>query len=107
MDREIFTVIALPHSFRDPDDFHVSLFVSPRLTPSRDGEQLSNARVFPDWTRQLAGARIQLFDDQGEVECRPLLDVLEPSLWRRMFGPTTPVVGRDVPAWQDREWRSF
>ena len=40
MDREIYTVIALPHSFRDDDDFHVSLFVAPRLTPTQDGEPL-------------------------------------------------------------------
>src|SRR4051794_23964308 len=107
MDSETYTVIALPHSFRDGDDFHVSLFVAPRLVPHEDGEELSNARLFSGWTDQLGDARIELSDDQGPMECHATLDVLQPDLWRTLFGPHTPVNGQQVPQWQAREWRSF
>jgi hypothetical protein len=33
MPTEIFSVCALPHSCAADADFHVSLFVSPKLTP--------------------------------------------------------------------------
>ena len=33
MATELFSVVALPHSVADGADYHVSLFVSPRLTP--------------------------------------------------------------------------
>lgn len=107
MDSERYTVVALPHSVRDDADFHVSLFVSPRLVPSHDGEPLSQATIFPKWASHLLDARIQLHDHAGEIDCEPLLAPVESPVWPQLFGPDTPVAGRAVPDWSNRHWRSF
>ena len=50
---------------------------------------------------------IELFDQNGAIECEPLLDPIDPALWRAMFPPTTPVKAPAVPRWENRHWRSF
>jgi hypothetical protein len=108
METELFIVCALPYSARPDSGYNVSLFVAPKLTPSQPGEKLNRFRVFSDWGR-LAHKRLQieLFDQSGLIECEPLLDAIEPGLWKKLFGPQTPVVGSAVPQWQDRHWRTF
>ena len=60
MATESWLVTALPYSASSADPFHVSLFVTHRLTP--DGAQ-GKVGDFPnvrDWTARLAQARIRL-----------------------------------------------
>ena len=55
MATEHFISIALPHSTRPGDDFHVSVFVSPKLEGDAEteagegGTTLSDFAVFPSW----------------------------------------------------------
>ena len=108
MQSERFLVCALPHSARADSDFHVSLFVAPKLTPSAPQEPLGEFPTFRDWGRHVKrGARVELFDQNGPIDCEPLLEPVDPPLWRKLFGKATPVLGQQVPRWDDRSWRSF
>lgn len=108
MQSEQFLVCALPHSARADSDVHVSLFVAPKLTPSAPQEPLGEFPTFRDWGKHVKrGARVELYDQNGPIECEPLLDPVDPPLWRKLFGKATPVLGQEVPRWDDRSWRSF
>ena len=107
MQSETWVVCALPHSVRRRSDVHVSLFVAPDLVPDQPGDPLSDAAVFDDWAATVVDATFELHDQAGPIECDPVLDPIEPQVWPQLFGPTTPVVGREVPDWSGRTWRSF
>lgn len=104
---ETFIVLALPHSTR-PEDVHVSLFVAPRLSTTDPGAVLSAFPVFAGWERALAGARIVLRDQDGEIACS-LADeaAVQTGLWKRMFPPSTPVGNHQLPDWSHRRVHSF
>ena len=105
---EDFIVCALPHSCAEQADFHVSLFVSPRLTPDVPLDELRSFGVFPHWGQTVQdGLRIELFDQAGQIEATPLLDEVDPSVWEAAFPPDTPVRGRELPDWGGRRWRTF
>ncbi len=100
-------VIALPHTSNpatEDDDFHVSLFVSPKLGP--DGH-LRDYPAFLNWTRKLGRAVIELHDQDGAIECEALLGKTDPAVWPKLFPGRTPIRGQSVPAWQDHDWNSF
>src|SRR3954470_4879362 len=102
-----FILMALPHSCGDDADFHVSLFVAPNLLPDPpDGEEpLGNFPQFRRWAQVVKdGAPIELSDDNGVIDCTPILDVIEPEVWDAAFPPDTPVRGRDLPKLADRHW---
>ena len=100
-------VVALPHSTREEDGFHVSLFVSPKLVPDGAEGKLNEHKAFVNWTRKLARAAITLRDQDGPIECEALLDRTEPTVWPKVFRPSTLVRGQAVPDWSDRDFNSF
>ena len=106
---EFYILCALPYSVRRDADFHVSVFVSPTIRP--DGEDvLGRSRIFADWAATVRDrARFELYDQGGPIDCEPLLDAIDPAVWKAAFGPETPVRGPEVPQWQEpnRKWRSF
>ncbi|MGI8683863.1 MAG: hypothetical protein ACR2MO_01965 [Acidimicrobiales bacterium] len=111
MPDELFTVCALPHSCARRAEFHVSLFVSPRLTPGAPagaGEVLDEYRLFSRWASSLVdGTTIELSDQHGVIECSPQLGAVRPDVWLAAFPPDTPVRGQPLPEWDNRRWRSF
>lgn len=111
MPGEVFSVCALPHSCAEQADFHVSLFVSPRLTPGTPtgaGEVLDEYAVFRRWAALLTGGTtVELRDQSGVVRCTPLLAAVQPDVWDAAFPPGTPVRGQPLPDWDGRRWRSF
>ncbi|KXP10401.1 hypothetical protein [Tsukamurella pseudospumae] len=106
---ENFIAIALPHSTRDDDRFHVSVFISPKL----DGaDHLGDFPTFAEWTAVVAdGLRVNLLCNGTAVPARPLFeargDILEPGLWAALFPSDTPVRFNDVPDLYDRPWGTF
>jgi hypothetical protein len=108
MPTETFTVCALPHSCAAGADFHVSLFVSPKLTPDVPFDELQTFSVFPHWGAIVKQRiSVELFDQAGPIEATPLLADLKPKVWDSAFPPDTPVNGQPVPDWQQRRWRTF
>ncbi|QSX75884.1 hypothetical protein HIV01_005080 [Lysobacter arenosi] len=107
MASEYYIVCALPYSASADREFHVSLFFSPTIRPDTDSK-LKQFRIFPDWAKTARKhLRIELFDQVGPIECTPLVDLIDSSLWRKLFPPGTPVKGPEVPRWNNRHWRSF
>lgn len=107
METESFIVLALPHSTR-PDDVHVSLFVTPRLTSTDPKATLGLFEVFADWEQALAGATIILRDQDGELASSQAdAQAVQEHLWTAMFPPSTPVGGQPVPDWSGRRVHSF
>ena len=108
MAAEYFTVVALPHSRAPGADFHVSLFVSPRLTPDGAEGELRDFTHFPHWAALLQDdAEFELRDQNGVIEATPLLGPIEPAVWDAVFPETTPVRGPEPPEWGARHWRTF
>jgi hypothetical protein len=108
MPTEIFSVCALPYSCASDADFHVSLFVSPKLTPDNPLDELQTFSVFPHWATVVKDeVTVELFDQTGPIEATPLLGGVKPKVWDAAFPPDTPVNGRSVPKWQQRRWRTF
>lgn len=113
MPTESFHALALPYSVRPPetdDDFHVSLFIAPRLEPDGEEQLLEKFAVFPDWAAAVADSlEVRLEDQTGVIEgVEPLLHQVDPAIWRELFPPDrTPVRANRVPDWRERGWRSF
>ena len=113
MPTESFHALALPHSVRPPetdDDFHVSVFIAPRLEPDGEEQLLEEFGIFPDWAAVVRDSfEIRLEDQVGVIEgVEPLLDQVDPDIWRELFPPDrTPVRANRVPDWRARGWRSF
>lgn len=106
---ERFTVAALPHSVAGDADFHVSLFVSPRLTPDGDEGELQEFKHFLHWATVLADgdAGIELFDQSGTIAVTPILGLIEAETWDAVFPLDTPVRGPTAPDYRSRHWRTF
>src|SRR5262249_41967556 len=87
-----FSLLALPHSSADDAEFHVSLFVGPRLS---DDGTLADYPLFADWAALLldAGTTIELVDQSGVAYTVALVSSPEPPARRAVFPPTTPVKG--------------
>jgi len=107
MATEYFIACALPYSAAADGNFHVSLFFSPTIRPDVDST-LRQSRVFVDWAETVrTRLAIELFDQNGTIECEPLRDPIDASLWRALFPSSTPVKAPAVPRWENRHWRSF
>ncbi len=108
MASEIFSVVALPHSVAAGADHHVSLFVSPRLTPDGAEARLQKFKHFRHWAKLLeTGAEIELFDQLGPIDVQPLLAPVDPDLWDAIFPLSTPVRAPQNVDFSDRRWRTF
>ena len=108
MPTENFTVVSLPHSVATEAKFHVSLFLSPQLTPDVEEGLLKQFSHFLHWGKLIkTDATVELFDQIGAIAVKPILDPVSPDLWDAVFPPDTPVrAPRDVD-FLDRQWRTF
>jgi len=112
MATESFLVTALPHSASPAAGFHVSLFVSHRLTP--DGAQ-GRVADFPHvrtWTTALAGAEIRLQGGRAngtvvDIPVSALYGALDEALWEQVFPPDFPVRPWPVPDHTAVPWRTY
>jgi hypothetical protein len=107
MATETFTVVALPHSVAGDAPFHVSLFISPRLTPNRSVGSLKTFELFSAWTDHLLAGEIQLLNQSGKIAVEPLLKQVDPKAWTQVFPGDTLVRSPGPPDWKDRHWRTF
>lgn len=108
MASETFSVCALPHSCATGAEFHVSLFVSPKLAPDVPWDELRSFTYFPHWAAGVKkDATIELFDQDGPIASTPLLAAVQPAVWDSAFPPETPVKGPEPPDWGQRRWRTF
>jgi len=105
--REQFTVVALPYSCSPDEDFQVSLFISPDIEVDDPRDTLAVTELFQHWPKALAEARFVLEDQNGELDCAPLLGAIEDGLWEEVFPPETPVNSYTPPEWTRRPWRTF
>ncbi len=109
---ETYVVTALPHTADPTAPFHLSLFVTHRLTPEADGAVLADFPVTADWTARLAGAELRLrgWRRRGRpvsIGGRLLLDPLQPALWPRVFPGDLAVGGWVVPDHTAVPWRTW
>ncbi len=108
MASELFSVVALPHSVAAGADYHVSLFVSPRLTPNGAEGKLKDFTHFPHWARLVeSDATIELFDQIGTIAAQPHLADVDADFWDKVFPPATPVRGQQNVDFSGRHWRTF
>ena len=104
---EHLVACALPHSASEASDFHVSLFLSPTIVSAAE-TRLRDWSIFPKWgARAKSGLDIVLLDQAGPIACEPLLDLIDPDLWKAVFPRSLKVRTSAVPKWQNRRWRSF
>ncbi|MFT4134971.1 hypothetical protein [Microbacterium sp.] len=106
--------LALPYSTRAGEDFHVSVFVTPKLTgdaateASPGGTTLADFAVFPHWAAAARdGLTVELRDQAGVIACTPVLDPLDAAAWDALFPDSTPVRANVVPPLDERRWRTF
>lgn len=112
MATESFLVTALPYSAAPDEEFHVSLFVSHRLTP--DGAE-GKVGLFPnvrEWGAALAGATFRLRGATAggaavEIPASPLLDRVDAALWSQVFPQRLAVRPWQVPNHTAVPWRTF
>ncbi len=112
MSTESFHALALPYSVlpaEDDDDFNVSIFIAPKLEPDSEEELLERFENFADWAAYAVDSlEVRLENQGGVIECRPVLQKIDPRIWRELFPPDrTPVRANRVPDWRDRGWRRF
>ena len=112
MATESWLVTALPYSASPGEAFHVSLFVTHRLTP--DGAQgvVSDFATVRDWTNSLRRGRFVLKGGGGpagefDIPVTPLLGVLRPRLWSSVFPGDLPVRPWKVPDYTTAPWQTF
>ena len=108
MNAEWFTAIALPVSVAEDAAVHVNVFIAPTLRPDHDDAELGEFELFRDWGDVVAGGvEVTLVDQLGEFPAAVDTSGLDQPLWRKAFGPRTPVRDNRVPEWQQRDWRTF
>jgi hypothetical protein len=112
MAEESFLVTALPHSAAEAARFHVSLFITHRLTPDGASGVVSDFPNVADWTERVGKATLTLRGHSagGAVVTIPatmLTDVLEPDLWPRVFPGDLTVLPWQVPNHTATPWRTF
>ncbi|MEZ5289678.1 MAG: hypothetical protein R2745_01205 [Vicinamibacterales bacterium] len=112
MATESWLLTALPHSASPGEAFHVSLFVTHRLTPDGAEGVVDDFALVRDWAAHLRRARIVLRGGGGpagefDIPVAPILDVLDDGLWRRVFPGALPVRPWKVPDYTAAPWQSF
>ena len=99
-----YVLTALPHSVDVSSPFHVSVVVSPRLSP--DGT-LADFPIFESWTTELAAGNLTVTDHTGVPFTITVLPVDDPANWKVVFPPTTPVLGFEPQSFEGKEWHSY
>jgi hypothetical protein len=108
MVEEHFTVVVLPYTCAPRAKFHVSLHISPDLTPDGETSTLEKFKRFKNWAKELKNRpKVVLHDRDGPIRVKPLLTPLAPDLWEDLFPLDTPVRERSKLEWSERFWRTF
>ena len=108
MASEGLVLTVLPLTVQPGAHHHLSLHIAPRLKPDQAQAPLGTFAVFREWAQAARGAewRVRL-GNGAELPVTPLLDPIDPDLWRRVFPEDTPVRGPRFDTFQGREFRSF
>jgi len=112
MSTEFFLVTALPHSADPGQDFHVSLFITHRLTPDGAEGVVTDFPTVAQWPDALAASTVKLRGQRAngqtvDIPVTPLLGAVEPALWPRVFPAQFPVRPWQTPEHTDVPWRTF
>ncbi len=108
MATERFVVTVLPYSVGAGEKFHVSLYVTPRLTPDGGSQPLRTFPLFANFGRAVAGdVEFVLTDDTGFRYQVTRASEVDQTLWQELFPPDTVVRGRQPLKFSGRVWRSF
>ena len=99
-----YVLTALPHSIDPAEPFHVSVVVSPRLSP--DGT-LADFPVFAAWTDHLAAATLTVVDHTGLPFTITRSSPDDPSRWATVFPADTPVRSFEPQSFANRQWHSY
>ena len=99
-----YVLTALPHSVDPAEDFHVSVVVSPRLSP--DGT-LADFPVFAEWTDQLATAAVSVVDHTNVAFTTTQVAPSHAADWNVVFPPETPVQAFVPQTFAGRNWFSY
>lgn len=108
---ESWLVTALPYSASAAEPYHVSLFVTHRLTPDGAEGVVGDFKTVRDWTAHLHHAHVSLRGGgpagDFDIPVTPLLDALDPTLWPRVFPKKLVVRPWRVPDQTAAPWQSF
>ena len=108
---ESWLVTALPYSASPAEPYHVSLFVTHRLTPDGAEGVVGDFKTVRDWTAHLHHAHVSLRGGgpagDFDIPVTPLLDALDPTLWPRVFPKKLAVRPWRVPDQTAAPWQSF
>ena len=112
MAEEGFLVTTLPHTAAAGAPFHLSLFITHRLTPDGASGFVSDFPRVADWTTLVGQSTLTLTGHSagGAVVTIPatmLTDVLQPDLWPRVFPSDLTVLPWQVPNHTATPWRTF
>lgn len=112
MPTESFLVTALPYSASPTQPYHISLFVTHRLTPDGAEGTVADFPTVVDWTARLAHARIALRGQRSNgllraISVTPLLGNLDATLWSQVFPPALAVRPWQTPDCTAEPWRTF
>lgn len=112
MATESFLATALPYSADPAQPFHVSVFVTHRLTPDGAGGKVGDFPRVRNWPAHLGGAQFRLRGRKGsapvvDIPVTPLTAAWDADLWARVFPSKLPVRPWQVPDHTAQEWRTF
>ena len=112
MAEEGFLVTTLPHTAAAGAPFHLSLFITHRLTPDGASGFVSDFPRVADWTALVGQSALTLTGHRagGAVVTIPatmLTNVLQPDLWPRVFPGDLTVLPWQVPDHTATPWRTF
>ena len=101
-----YTVVALPRTADPGASRHVSLFISPRLSP--DGK-LADFEPVVRWAEAVAdpGTTIKLTDQSGHSYALEATLPDDPRYWEAIFPPSTPVRGWESGSLHGRTLQSY
>jgi hypothetical protein len=105
---ESFMVTALPYSADPAATFHVSLFITHRLTPDDPaGGVLGDFPNVAAWGARLADADVTLTTAAGHTIPTTVVTQVAPALWPTVFPSTLAVRGFPTPELTAAPWRTF
>ena len=105
---ESFLVTALPYSADPAHEFHVSLFVTHRLTPNGAAGTLAEFPNVVDWATMLVDSTFRLTGSDGQaVPVTALVEKIVPDWWNRVFPKDLVVRPWETPELAAVPWRTF
>ena len=99
---------ALPYSLRPDAPFHLSVFLSHRLTPETPGATLADFPAAEHWVKTLRAGTLDLVTDTAPdgIPVR-WVSVPDDAAWVAVLPADTPVAGFPTPDVTAEPWRTF